>query len=278
VTPVLGPLRDLRTLARIVRERGLGHTGRVCALAVRGRWMAAADRRREARFDVSSEGNIALRELAIDSENRALGFPYVPSPGLLVDTLIANIGEDLGRFSFVDFGSGKGRVLLVASHYPFREVVGVEFSPALHQIAQDNIRKYQSPARRCQQVYSVCADAASFALPEHDCVLYFNNPFAEPVFARVLANIQASFERSPRRLHVLYQQLAGELETDRTGNIAMLEGSAFLRERQVRFPSRRARYLLGSYDLRRFESVDPPTSSPSMPLRLPAVAPPPSRP
>lgn len=276
--PLPGPLRDLRTLARFVRERGVRHAGRVCALAVRGRLMSVADRRREAPFGVSSEGSIALRELDIDSENRALGFPYVPSPGLLVDTLLANIGEDLGRFSFVDFGSGKGRVLLVASHYPFREVVGVEFSPALHQIAEDNIRRYQSPARRCRRVRSVCADATTFALPEHDCVLYFNNPFAEPVFAQVLANVRAAHEHSHRKLYILYQQLAGELETDRTHNVAMLEGSGFLRQGQVRFPSRRARYLLGSYDLRIFESVDPPSASPSAPLRRPAVAPPPSRP
>jgi SAM-dependent methyltransferase len=229
--------------------------------------MAAADRRREARFGVNNEGNVALRELTIDSDNRALGFPYVPSPGLLVDTLLANVGEDLGRFSFVDFGSGKGRVLLVASHYPFREVVGVEFSPELHEIAEDNIRRYRSPARRCREVRSVCADAAAFALPGRDCVLYFNNPFAEPVFARVLANVQTAHARSRGKLYVLYQQLAGELETDRTGNVAMLERSGFLRERRVRFPTRRSRYLLASYDLRMFES-----------LSLPADAPPPSRP
>jgi SAM-dependent methyltransferase len=278
VRPLPGPLRDLRTLARFVRERGVRHAARVCALALRGRVMAAADRRREARSGVSSEGNVALRDLAIDSENRALGFPYVPSPGMLVDILLANLREDLGFFSFVDFGSGKGRVLLVASHYPFREVVGVEFSPALHRIAEDNIRRYQSPARRCRSVRSVCADAATFPLPDHDCVLYFNNPFAEPVFARVLANVQAAHQRSPRKLYVLYQQLVGELETDRTNNVAMLECAGFLRQRQVRFPSRRARWLLGSYDLQMFESVDPPAGSPPGPLRRPAAAPPPSWP
>ena len=52
------PMRDLRTLAGLVRERGLRHTGRVSALAVRGRWMAAADRRREAAFGVSSDGAV----------------------------------------------------------------------------------------------------------------------------------------------------------------------------------------------------------------------------
>jgi hypothetical protein len=89
-------------------------------------------------------------------------------------------------------------------------------------------------------------------------VLYFNNPFAGPVFAQVLGNVEAAHERSHRKLYLLYQQLANDLETDRTQNIAMLERSEFLRERHVRFPSRRSRHLLGSYDLRIFESVDSP--------------------
>jgi len=97
----------------------------------------------------------------------------------------------------------------------------------------------------------------TFPIREREYVLYFNNPFAEPVFARVLGNIQAAHERSHRKLYVLYQQLAGDLETDRTQNIAMLERSGFLRERHVRFHCRPSRYLLASYDLRIFESTDP---------------------
>src|SRR6476469_5576804 len=99
-----GPWRDLRTLAGLVRERGLRHAGRVSALAVRGRWMAAADRRREAPFGVSSGGAVKLADLTIESENRTLGFAYVPSPGLLVHTLLGSLDEDLSRFCFVDFG------------------------------------------------------------------------------------------------------------------------------------------------------------------------------
>src|SRR2546430_8863932 len=39
---------------------------------------------------------------------------------------------------FIDFGSGKGRVLFVAAHYPFRKVIGVELSAKLNQIASSN--------------------------------------------------------------------------------------------------------------------------------------------
>jgi hypothetical protein len=74
----------------------------------------------------------------------------------------------------------------------------------------------------------------------------------------VLRNIHVAREPAHPKVYVLYQQLAGDLETDRTQNIAMLQDSAFLRERQLRFPTRRSRYILGSYDLRIFESVDQP--------------------
>jgi SAM-dependent methyltransferase len=218
--------------------------------------MAAADRRREAPFGVDTEGTIELDKLAIADEPRSLGFSYVLSPGLLVDTLILSIDEDLSRFSFIDFGSGKGRVLLVAAHYPFREVVGVEFSHELHGIAQINIINYKSSARRCQDIHSVCADAASFTIPEHACVLYFNNPFAEPIFARVLRNVQTAHERGHQKIYLLYQQLSGDLETDRTQNVAMLERAAFLREQQVRFRTGFTRFLLGSYELRIFETAN----------------------
>jgi SAM-dependent methyltransferase len=249
------PLRYLLKAAGLVRQRNLRHAIGLCALATRSNLMSLADRMREAPFGISTEGVIQLRDLVIVSDNRAVGFPYVPSPGLLVDTLLFNVNEDLSRFSFADFGSGKGRALLVAARYPFREVVGVEFAPELHEVAQANIRKYTAPARQVKDVRSICADAATFPIPANDCVLYFNNPFAEPVFDQVLDNIQAAHERRRPKLYVLYQQLAGDLENDRAENIAALQRAPFLRERQVQYPSAIARFLLASYDLRVFESV-----------------------
>jgi hypothetical protein len=52
----------------------------------------------------------------------------------------------LQDFTFIDLGSGKGRVLLMASDYPFKRIIGVEFMPELQRVAQENIRKY---AERC---------------------------------------------------------------------------------------------------------------------------------
>jgi len=50
--------------------------------------------------------------------------------------------EALRDFTFIDLGSGKGRVLLMASDYPFKRIIGVEFMPELHRAAQENVREY----------------------------------------------------------------------------------------------------------------------------------------
>ena len=45
----------------------------------------------------------------------------------------------------VDFGAGKGRIVVTASrHYPFKTVIRIEVSPNLTRKAQDNVdRNYQ---------------------------------------------------------------------------------------------------------------------------------------
>lgn len=64
-------------------------------------------------------------------------------------------------FTFIDFGSGKGRVLLIAAGLPFRAVVGVEFSAELHEIAVQNIVRFPSHLISAGTVTSLCGDAAS---------------------------------------------------------------------------------------------------------------------
>lgn len=107
-------------------------------------------------------------------------------------------------FAFVDFGSGMGRAVLLASEFPFREVVGVEFSPELHAVAEENIRRYKRRARGCGEVKSVCADALEYAIPEGPAVLFFYNPFKEKLLASVLDNLSRSLEREPREVRVIY--------------------------------------------------------------------------
>ena len=58
----------------------------------------------------------------------------------IMRAMLERLHLDFQRFGFIDMGSGKGRALLLASDYPFREIIGVELSPKLDRVARDQYR------------------------------------------------------------------------------------------------------------------------------------------
>ena len=64
------------------------------------------------------------------SESLSYGVRYQPSPPRCGRNLISKIDIQHESFIFVDYGSGKGRALLIAAEYPFRQIVA--FSTAIH--------------------------------------------------------------------------------------------------------------------------------------------------
>ncbi len=110
---------------------------------------------------------------------------------------------DYSRYTFIDVGSGKGRVLFVAAEYPFRKVMGVEFSNALHDDAVANLKRYKFSGRRCSDIEPVHADAREFEFPNDNLVIYLFNPFGPEVMERMLDNLERSLERHPRHAIVV---------------------------------------------------------------------------
>ena len=95
-------------------------------------------------------------------------------------------------------------MLLLASDYPFRRIVGVELSPALHRTAQRNVSHYRSEAQRCFDFELRCQDAASYRPPEEDLLIYLFQPFPAATLSSVLSNLREALERAPRRILLAY--------------------------------------------------------------------------
>jgi SAM-dependent methyltransferase len=130
--------------------------------------------------------------------------PYQPTEPALFAEIMANLNIDFREFTFIDMGSGKGRVLLMAADYPFRRVIGVELLPALHQVARENVRAYKSDSQRCFAVEAVCGDAREFVFPNEPVVLYLFNPLPESGLIALTANLDRSLSQSSRTVYVLY--------------------------------------------------------------------------
>lgn len=138
------------------------------------------------------------------------GREYYASEPWLFDEIMRALPIRFQDFTFIDLGSGKGRVLLMASEFPFRRIVGVELLPELKCIAEQNISRYASPTLQCSRIDCLCLNACDFEFPPGPLVVYLFNPFMEPVFAMVLANLRRSLEQHPRPVYVGYRYLEFE--------------------------------------------------------------------
>jgi len=153
---------------------------------------------------VSTCGDANLANLTLVGRNTDHGVFYHPAHPKLLFELFNSLKIDFTAYTFVDLGSGKGRPLLVASEFPFSEVIGVEFAAELHEIASQNIQRYKSKTQRCKNVRSVNLDAAEFEMPLTPLVLYLFNPFRPAVLIPVLQRLQRSLESHPRDVTFFY--------------------------------------------------------------------------
>jgi hypothetical protein len=153
---------------------------------------------------VETAGIVHLGALEIDSADRDLGTRYQPSEPAGFRRLLDALPIDYPEYVFVDYGSGKGRVLLLASELPFKRIVGVEFSAQLNEIARANIERFPRSRQRCVEIQVVTVDASTYEPPPDPAVLYFYNPFAEPVLMRVLERVRASVDSRPRRVYLVF--------------------------------------------------------------------------
>ena len=147
---------------------------------------------------------IELQDLRIHSRNAALGNRYDPSSTRQFRSVMKQLPIRHEDFAFVDLGSGKGRTLLLAAEYPFRKIVGVEFSSELNAVAVRNIGIYRSPRQRCADIASLHMDAADYALPPENLVIYLYNPFQREVVLRVLENLRYALAERSREVLIVY--------------------------------------------------------------------------
>jgi hypothetical protein len=129
---------------------------------------------------------------------------YQAFPRLPLLWSIQALGIDPKDYTFIDYGSGRGRMLLTAARLPFRQVIGVEFSRSLHNDAEENIISYPEEKLASLDVISLNTNAVDFDPPEGNFVAFFYNPFTGDILDRVADRIEAACRASPRDVYVIF--------------------------------------------------------------------------
>jgi hypothetical protein len=177
----------------------------------------ARRRQRYGDVDYDWDHRVDTTGATVNWRARLLGMfhsPYQPTEPALFREMLASLMQssptlasakiDFREFTFIDIGSGKGRVLLMAADYPFRRILGIELLPELHRVAQENLSKYKSESQQCFAIEALLGDACEFAVPAEPIVLYLFNPLPESGLARMISNLEQSLREHPRPVFVLY--------------------------------------------------------------------------
>ena len=128
---------------------------------------------------------------------------YGVSPSLFTQ-ILTTLNLDWQRFTFIDFGCGKGRAIMLASRFPFSRIIGVELAPQLSTVATANVQRFSADWQQCHTIEVLNADATTFDYPPGPIVLYLYNPFFPAVLKRCLQNLTRSLSSEPRELYLIY--------------------------------------------------------------------------
>jgi SAM-dependent methyltransferase len=157
-------------------------------------------------FDIAhgtdTGGYLSPKEIITGHAHDALGYGYSAiAPSVFREACrrwrdtLADPERSPGAYSFVDIGAGKGRALLLASELPFRKVIGVELSPDLVRIAQENVERWSRVAAPRCGIRVLQQDALRFRWPRTSLLVFLYNPFACELVELLLERLEVAARR-----------------------------------------------------------------------------------
>lgn len=156
----------------------------------------------EKKYGIDTTGADELRSLEDKGIDISHATIYMPASYDLLENFFSRI--NLKEYHhFVDIGCGKGRAICVAASFGAKKITGVELSKDLCVSAKENLQKTKE--KYPDFIYDVYNNDAFYFQIEKDvdCIFMFN-PFDETIMSGVLENIEASLQKNPRKITVIY--------------------------------------------------------------------------
>jgi Histone methylation protein DOT1 len=182
------------------------------------------------KYGVDTQSRVQVSELEQSAPVVQFANRYEATPIAALHKIIRGLKVDRSHFTFIDLGSGKGRVLLIAGLYRFKAVIGVEFSHKLHNIALRNIKRFRDLGLTHTHICSFNCDAAEFDFSSvKDKIVFCYNPFAAELIGRVLDNIEAGQVQDRKTIFVYLGPIPASI-SDRLSRFPLIRFGEVLSE------------------------------------------------
>lgn len=129
------------------------------------------------KFGIKTRGRLPLHNLDIRSKNIIFAKPYQPTNYRLLNKIFNLPIIEHSNYNFIDIGSGLGRTLIMASKYPFKKIIGVEFAHDLVRNSLINIENYQSRCSSDKKIIVEKSDILDYIPPTGPNIYFLYNPF-----------------------------------------------------------------------------------------------------
>jgi predicted RNA methylase len=198
-----------KRIATSYRYRGIPFTILWCmmhaARLASTRWFIAYRARQfDRKYGLDTAEIIDPSALGIAAGDAEQCIEYEPCNPEILAGALSNLSIQFQEYVFVDLGSGKGVALLSASLFPFKRLVGIEWSKRVATIARENVSKFTHPRQVCRSIEVLDGDATAYELPREPLVIFMFNPFKEPLVRRFADNLRRSLDQCPRHVVIVY--------------------------------------------------------------------------
>jgi hypothetical protein len=143
---------------------------------------------------------IHLQKKGIDLSHSTI---YMPVNYYMLEKMMNEINQFSHNKTFLDIGCGKGRAMVVAAHYGFTKISGIDISKEFLDDTRQNLLvvKKKFPDLKFDVLLR---DAFYCQIPTDISVVFIFNPFDEVIMSGVVNNILMSLEKEPRTIRVIY--------------------------------------------------------------------------
>jgi SAM-dependent methyltransferase len=159
--------------------------------------------RGERKYKLHTTGYDELNNLKKQGIDTAHATMYMPANYYILEKLLSKLKEFTNNDCLLDIGCGKGRVLIVAAHFSFKKIIGIELSNQFCKYTEENIAAHKNELSSTRFLV-VNTDASNFIIPDDVTTVFLYNPFDAVVMQHVVEHINDSLKRKPRDMYIAY--------------------------------------------------------------------------
>lgn len=153
-------------------------------------------------YGTDTSGYMSVEEIHARMAAKLDITPYAGSQPSIARRALSSLPQVAG-YTFVDLGCGKGRPMIVASEFPFADIVGVEISPELVKVAESNSAVVRTKYPERTPIRVVEGNAFHFMPDSSRIVFFLYNSFPKDGVIELVRGIERRITDGNTQLFVV---------------------------------------------------------------------------